>query len=493
MTTEREENEPPQARLGVARRVRARNRPARRDLLRCRTARASVRSTCAPRLRPLQTRAQLGEGGMATVYVAADQLLEREVAVKCIKSDLKGDDDASIRFHDEAKIMSMLAHPGAVPVHDLGKLADGRWFLAMKKVRGSTFKDLLAKRTPTTSPTGRRCSASSTLRARLPDRRGGARAARHPSRSQARERHDRRLRRGLRHGLGAREAPSRRQSPGHADSGERSRASSRHARVHGPEQARGKTNTTERQADVFSLGVMLYEILTGNRPFGGMTCEETLDQVLKSDPPNPRTLNPSLPRDLSEICMKAIAKDPTKRYASAKDLADDIERFRQSLPVTAARAATHRPPRRLVRRNPRLAAAVGDGRASSCSGRYLDRGESGRGGEPDRYRVRRIDACRRPSRISTNGSRDDRDARENTARLPRSRDGRASARRASIDPQAREGADPRHGVRSDRRDARLAGHPRAGAAARRLQGRSDPRHRLGRRRSRPHADRSPDR
>lgn len=255
--------------------------------------------------------------------------------------------------------MSLPVHPGAVPVHDLGKLADGRWFLAMKKVRGSTLKELLAKRTSDDV-----ADRSTMLRfVDYFERVCQTVAAAHAQRVIHRDLKPENV---MLDDFGAvyvmdwglaKALPD--ESSGQAiDSGRTVRGAIMGTPAYmAPEQARGKTNTSERQADVFSLGVMLYEILTGSRPFGGMTARETLEQVLTSDPPKPRTLNPSLPRDLSEICMKAIAKDPLNRYASAKELAEDIERFRQFLPVTAA------PPRivdRLAawyRRNPRLATA----------------------------------------------------------------------------------------------------------------------------------------
>jgi serine/threonine protein kinase len=299
----------------------------------------------------------LGEGGMATVYVASDTLLGREVAVKCIKSDLKGDDDAAIRFHAEAKIMSALAHPGSVPVHDLGKMPDGRWFLAMKKVRGATLKELLAKRT--SDDTAER---SNLLRfIDIFERVCQTVAAAH--------------RQGVIHrdlkpenvmiddfdavyvmdwGL-AKVLPDE-GSGLQTDSGRTVKGVILGTPAYmAPEQARGKTSTSERQADVFSLGVMLYEILTGIRPFAGLTWKETLDQVLHSDPPHPRTLNPSLSRDLAEVCMKALAKDPVKRYPSAAELADDIARFRRFQPVTAAKPRTIDRIAAWYRRNPRLA------------------------------------------------------------------------------------------------------------------------------------------
>jgi serine/threonine protein kinase len=302
----------------------------------------------------------LGEGGMATVYSALDTLLGRHVAVKCIKSDLKGDDDASIRFHDEAKIMSALAHPGAVPVHDLGKLPDGRWFLAMKKVRGATLKDLISKRTSDET-----ADRSSLLRlVDIFERVCQTVAAAHGQRIIHRDLKPENVMIDdfdavyvMDWGL-AKVLPEE-GSGTPVDSGRTVAGVILGTPAYmAPEQARGRTGSTERQADVFSLGVMLYEILTGIRPFAGLTWKETLDQVLNSDPPHPRILNPALPRDLAEICVKAMAKDPAKRYRSAAELADDIGRFRRDLPVTAAKPRVIDRIAAWSRRNARLATAV---------------------------------------------------------------------------------------------------------------------------------------
>jgi WD40 repeat protein len=123
-----------------------------------------------------------------------------------------------------------------------------------------------------------------------------------------------------------------------------------------PEQATARRGKVSRRSDVYSLGAMLYHLLTGRPPFVGEALTDTLDQVLNSEPVSPRLLNPSLPRDLETICLKCLEKEPERRYGYAQELADDLGRWLRHEPIRARPISQWERALKWAKRKPAIAA-----------------------------------------------------------------------------------------------------------------------------------------
>lgn len=298
------------------------------------TTRTKAGATDAGRYRPGKV---IGEGGMATVTEAEDTRLARTVAIKTMKPEVASSRDLCQRFVQEARILAALAHPGTVAVHDAGTMEHGELFYAMQRVHGDTLAVLMRSRSP----------------AQLRDRASllrfvdiFARVCQTMAYAHANHIIHRDLKPGnimvdrfgaefvMDWGIAKRmdteeDQPTTTETQVGTVMGTPGYMS--------PEQTKALVEARDFQTDVFALGVILYEILTGRLPFQGKHQREVAREVLLHDPDPPLQINPRCGRELSAICMTALAKDPRRRYATAGELAEDIRRFREFMPVSAIR------------------------------------------------------------------------------------------------------------------------------------------------------------
>lgn len=251
----------------------------------------------------------IGEGGMANVYLADDKILERKVAVKVLRGDLSADDKFIRRFEREAQSVSNLSHPNIVEVYDVG-VEDGNHYIVMEYIEGKTLKQLLKKRESLT------LTEVIDIMTQLTD--GIAHA--HESyiihrdiKPQNIMIEDNGLIKitdfGIAMALNATQL---------------TQTNSVMGSVHylPPEQASGKGATIK--SDIYSLGILMYELLTGNVPFKGDNAVEIALKHMKDKIPSIRKQNPAIPQSVENILLKAAAKNPRNRYESARDMHEDF-------------------------------------------------------------------------------------------------------------------------------------------------------------------------
>ena len=278
----------------------------------------------------------LGEGGMARVYTAHDSKLDRTVALKLLRQELESDPDHRDRFFQEARILANIDHPGTIPVFEAGMLPDGQSFYSMQKIEGETLQKLLDNRIKEEIESRHRTVHFIDIFERVcqtvaySHQRGIIHRDLKPENIMVGE-------------LGqvfvidwgiAKKLPDEKWA-GESKTVVGSVMGT--PAYMSPEQADGYTYESDERTDVFSLGTILYEILTGKQPFQAETNREALSKVRYHDPDPPSKLNKLTNRSLSAICMKCLHKDPFQRYPSATELALDVRRYLEHLPVTACK------------------------------------------------------------------------------------------------------------------------------------------------------------
>lgn len=286
----------------------------------------------------------VGQGAFGTVYKAHDSELDRTVAVKVPRAgNLAGPQELD-RFLREARSVAQLRHPAIVSIHEVGQ-KDGVPYLVSDFVQGVTLADLLSARRPGFRETAELVAAVADA-LQYAHERGVIHRDVKPSNIMIGEDTRPCV---MDFGLAKRDAGEITMTVEGQVLGTPAYMS--------PEQASGDAHRVDGRSDVYSLGVILYQMLTGELPFRG-TKRMLLHQVLHDEPKPPRRLNDRIPRDLETICLKAMAKEPTRRYGTAGDLADDLRRWLKGEPIQARPVGRWERAVRWAKRHPAAAALV---------------------------------------------------------------------------------------------------------------------------------------
>ncbi|MFL6599173.1 MAG: protein kinase domain-containing protein [Chthoniobacterales bacterium] len=285
---------------------------------------------------------EVGRGGQGVVFRARQKSLNRTVALKVISLGQWASEAHLKRFRREAEAAARLEHPGIVPIHEVGE-RDGSCYFSMQFIEGGQLDEVVRR-----APLSVRQATELTAKV--------ARTVNYA--------HE--------HGILHRDIKpgnillDKSGEPHLTDFGlarllDTQSSVTRTIDVLGtpsymaPEQAAGETTKLSKATDVYGLGAVLYQLLTGQPPFAGGTTYETIRLLRDTEPRPPRVLNPKVDRDLSTICLKCLEKDPQRRYASALALAEDLEHWLKHEPIRAKPSGFFTHARKWVRRNPSTA------------------------------------------------------------------------------------------------------------------------------------------
>jgi tetratricopeptide (TPR) repeat protein len=288
---------------------------------------------------------ELGRGGMGTVYKAWQVSLKRVVALKVLRAVAYADAGAAARFQAEAEAAARFQHPNIVQVYEVGEY-EGMGFLVLEYAAGGGLDRQLAETLQDPCESARLLETLARAM-HFAHERGIIHRDLKPANV-----------------LLAEDGIPKIADFGLAKLLEREDSMTREGEILGtpsymaPEQVRGATDEITPATDVYSLGAILYETLTGRPPFKGTTPLSTLEQVSNQEPLSPGKLQRHLPRDLETICLKCLEKEPGRRYATAQELADDLDRFLHGRPILARPTPAWERLAKWCRRRPGGAAAV---------------------------------------------------------------------------------------------------------------------------------------
>src|SRR6266566_1100654 len=295
---------------------------------------------------------EIGRGGQGVVYRARQKSLNRIVALKVIGLGHWATEAHVKRFRLEAEAAASLEHPGIVPIHEVGE-RDGSCYFSMQFIEGGQLDEVVRSAT---------ADSSCGERAPMPIRQAVELIVKVARTVHYAHEHGI-LHRDIKPGNILLDANG---EPHLTDFGlarllESESTITRTLEVMGtpsymaPEQASGETAKLSSGTDVYGLGAVLYQLLTGHPPFAGGTTYKTIRLLLNTEPRQPRLWNRKIDRDLSTICLKCLEKDPKRRYSSALALAEDLERWLRHEPIRARHTGVFTRGKKWVRRNPTTA------------------------------------------------------------------------------------------------------------------------------------------
>ncbi|MDQ3778348.1 MAG: protein kinase, partial [Actinomycetota bacterium] len=272
---------------------------------------------------------KLGTGGMANVYLAEDEELGRRVAIKILNDRHASDDQFVERFRREAKNAAGLSHPNIVSIYDRGE-AEGTYYIAMEYLEGRSLKDRIVAEGPLPTSAAIECTRQILRAVGFAHRRGIVHRDIKPHNVLLAQDGSERRFKVTDFGI-SRTAASQMTEAGSIVGT---------AQYLSPEQARGAP--VDQRSDVYSVGIVLYELLTGKLPFTGETPLEIAMKHLSEVPKSPSSLRPEISPDLDMIVLRALAKDPEDRFQSAEEMERELARVAGGSTVTAetAEAAT---------------------------------------------------------------------------------------------------------------------------------------------------------